>query len=106
MSRMVDIEKVLKKYENYQSFTGYPEYDDGVDSGVLHVIDELEYLPVLNGKYMDNKELEIIKKMVIHGIYKVCLMNDYNPTVFKKFKEEQERLFDNYVVNNNLKETF
>lgn len=55
---------------------------------------------------MDNKELEIIKMMVIHGIYKICLMNNYNPAVFEKFKEEQERLFDNYMINFNLKDRF
>lgn len=57
-------------------------------------------------KLLKREELEIIKMMVIHGIYKVCLMNNYNPTVFEKFKEEQERLFDNYMINFNLKDRF
>ena len=33
-------------------------------------------------------------------------MNNYNPAVFEKFKEEQERLFDNYMINFNLKDRF
>lgn len=53
---------------------------------------------------MNEQEIELIKKMVIHGIYKVCITNDYGTTIFKKFKEEQERLFDNYVLNNHIKE--
>ena len=57
-------------------------------------------------KLLKREELEIIKMMVIHGIYKICLMNNYNPAVFEKFKEEQERLFDNYMINFNLKDRF
>ena len=48
MSRIVDIENVLLKYTDYQSFSGYQEYDNGFDAGVYHIIDELEVLPVIN----------------------------------------------------------
>lgn len=50
MSRLVDIEKLLQKYDDYESFTGHSEYDEGVDSGVLLMVDELENLPVINNK--------------------------------------------------------
>lgn len=47
MSRVVDIEEILNKHENYKYFTGNPEYDDGFETGVLHMVEELEDLPVL-----------------------------------------------------------
>ena len=53
---------------------------------------------------MDKKEIELIKKMVIHGIYKVCIMNGYDSTMFSKLKEEQERVFDNYILNKSMLE--
>ena len=53
---------------------------------------------------MDKKEIELIKKMVIHGIYKVCIMNGYDSTMFSKFKVEQERLFDNFILNKSIAE--
>ena len=46
MSRIVDIEEVLKKYTDYKYFTGHYEYDDGVEAGVFHMVDELENLPI------------------------------------------------------------
>ena len=46
MSRIVDIEEVLKKHTDYEYFTGHYEYDDGVETGVLHMVDELENLPI------------------------------------------------------------
>lgn len=48
---------------------------------------------------MDKQEIELIKKMVIHGCYKVCIINGYNSTIFSKLKEEQERVFANYILN-------
>ena len=53
---------------------------------------------------MDKQEIELIKKMVIHGIYKVCIMNGYDSTMFGKFKDEQERLFTNYILNKSILE--
>ena len=53
---------------------------------------------------MDKKEIELIKKMVIHGIYKVCIMNGYDSKMFSKFKIEQERLFDNFILNKSIAE--
>ena len=53
---------------------------------------------------MDKQEIELIKKMVIHGIYKVCLMNGYDSKIFGKFKDEQVRLFDNYILNKSIAE--
>lgn len=53
---------------------------------------------------MNKQEIELIKKMVIHGCYKVCIMNGYNSTIFSKLKEEQERLFANYILNKSILE--
>ena len=53
---------------------------------------------------MDKQEIELIKNMVVHGIYKVCIINGYNSTMFKKFKKEQERIFDNYILNKSILE--
>lgn len=46
MRRIVNIENILGKYNGYKSFTGYPEYDEGVDSGVARMVDELEEIPI------------------------------------------------------------
>lgn len=70
MSRIVNIEKVLQQYDNYQSFTGHPEYGDGFDTGVFHVIDELENLPV----EIDYKE--IAKKLWTY----ICIIDDEKAT--------------------------
>ena len=48
---------------------------------------------------MNKKEIEYIRKMVTFGLYKVCLMNGYDTMMFWKFKEEQNRLFDNFINN-------
>ena len=53
---------------------------------------------------MDKQEIEIIKKMVIHGCYKVCITNGYNPIMFSKLKAEQDRLFNNFMLNRKLLE--
>ena len=53
---------------------------------------------------MNKQEIELIKKTVIHGCYKVCIMNGYNSTIFSKLKEEQERLFANYILNKSIAE--
>ena len=59
MSRVVDIEEVLKKHKDYQYFTGYPEYDEGVEAGVLYMVENLENLPIIT----DTAEV----KAVIHA---------------------------------------
>ena len=51
---------------------------------------------------MDKEEIESIRSMVTFGLYKVCLVNGYNSAMFGKFKEEQNRLFDNYISNRDL----
>lgn len=54
---------------------------------------------------MDKEEIEHIRSMVTFGLYRVCLVNGYDSTMFGKFKEEQNRLFDNYISNrDSLKE--
>ena len=51
---------------------------------------------------MDKEEIERVRSMVTFGLYKVCLVNGYNSEMFGKFKEEQNRLFDNYISNRSL----
>lgn len=51
------------------------------------------------GLNMDNKEIEIIKSMVIHGCCKVCFVNGYDSTVLNKFTSEINQLFDNFIEN-------
>lgn len=51
---------------------------------------------------MDKQEIERIRSMVAFGLYRVCLVNGYNSAMFGKFKEEQNRLFDNYISNRSL----
>lgn len=51
---------------------------------------------------MDKEEIERIRSMVTFGLYKVCLMNGYDSAMFGKFKEEQNRLFNNYISNRKL----
>lgn len=48
MSRIVDIEETLKEHTDYKYFSGYPEYDQGVETGVFHMVDELENLPIID----------------------------------------------------------
>ena len=43
--------------------------------------------------------LDAIRRMVIHGLYKTALTNGYGAEVFKAFKAEQARLFDNLEEN-------
>ena len=70
MSRIVDIEEVLKKHTDYEYFTGYQEYDEGVETGVLHMVDELENLPV-KVDYTD-----IAKKLWTY----ICIIDDEKGT--------------------------
>lgn len=50
----------------------------------------------------ENQKIELIRKMVVNGLYRVCLVEGYRPEVFAKLKEEQNRLFDNYIHNQAL----
>ena len=43
--------------------------------------------------------LDAIRRMVIHGLYKTALTNGYGAEVFRTFKVEQVRLFDNLEEN-------
>ena len=44
---------------------------------------------------MEEKVLDAIRRMVIHGLYKTALTYGYGAEVFRAFKAEQVRLFDN-----------
>lgn len=48
---------------------------------------------------MEEKVLDAIRRMVIHGLYKTALTNGYGAEVFRTFKVEQVRLFDNLEDN-------
>ena len=48
---------------------------------------------------MDKQEIERVREMVIFGLYRVCLVNGYDSVTFGKLKDEQNRLFDNYISN-------
>lgn len=48
---------------------------------------------------MEKDMLALIRRMVIHGLYKTALTNGYGAEVFKAFKAEQVRLFDNLEEN-------
>ena len=48
--KLTDVEPIIEKYKNYESFTGYPDYDEGRDFGVLLVVGELEDAPEINAK--------------------------------------------------------
>lgn len=66
MSRIVDIEEVLRKNTDYEYFSGHPEYDAGVETGVLHMVDELENLPI------KTDYTEIAQKLWIY----ICIIDD------------------------------
>lgn len=70
MSRIVDIENILEEYNNYKSFTGHLEYDEGHDSGVARMVDELEELPI----EIDYRE--IAKKLWTY----ICIIDDEKGT--------------------------
>ena len=40
--KLIDAEPIIAKYKDYEYFSGYEDFDDGVEAGVLSVIDELE----------------------------------------------------------------
>lgn len=70
MSRIVNIENILEEYNNYESFTGHLEYDEGHDSGVARMVDELEELPI----EIDYRE--IAKKLWTY----ICIIDDEKGT--------------------------
>lgn len=70
MSKIVDIKNILEKYNDYKLFTGYPEYDEGFDNGIAHMIDELEELPV------EIDYIEIAKKLWTY----ICIIDDEKGT--------------------------
>ena len=47
----------------------------------------------------EEKVLDAIRRMVIHGLYKTALTYGYGAEVFRAFKAEQVRLFDNLEEN-------
>ena len=48
---------------------------------------------------VEEKVLDAIRRMVIHGLYKTALTYGYGAEVFRAFKAEQVRLFDNLEEN-------
>lgn len=40
--KLIDANPIIEKYTNYEYFSGYEDFDNGVEVGVLFVIDELE----------------------------------------------------------------
>ena len=40
--KLIDVEPIIEKYKDYEYFSGYKDFDEGVEAGVLSVIDELE----------------------------------------------------------------
>lgn len=48
--KLIDASPIIEKYTNYENFSGYEDFDEGVEAGVLSVIDELENTPEINAK--------------------------------------------------------
>lgn len=48
--KLIDVEHVITKYEDYKSFTEYPNFDYGHDCGILSVIEALKDTPEINAK--------------------------------------------------------
>lgn len=46
--KIIDVTPIIKKYKDYESFTGYPEFDEGYDTGVLSVVTEFEDAPEID----------------------------------------------------------
>lgn len=70
MSRIVDIEEVLREHTDYKYFSGYAEYDEGVETGIFHMVDELENLPI------KIDYTEIAKKLWTY----ICIIDDEKAT--------------------------
>lgn len=54
MSRIVNIESFIEKYRDFEFFSGYQEYDNGFETGVSFLVEELENLPVLEWESAEN----------------------------------------------------
>lgn len=48
--RLTDINPIIEKYKDYEYFSGHEDFDEGVEAGVLSVIDELENASEINAK--------------------------------------------------------
>ena len=44
----------------------------------------------------DIKEIDLIRKMVIHAVYETFLCENYPPQAFEKLKEKINQRFENY----------
>lgn len=40
--KLIDASPIIEKYTNYEYSSGYEDFDDGMEAGVLSVIDELK----------------------------------------------------------------
>lgn len=40
--KLIDTSPIIEKYINYEYFSGYEDFDEGVEAGVLSIIDELK----------------------------------------------------------------
>lgn len=40
--KLIDVEPIIEKYKDYECFSGYEDFDEGVETGVLSVVNELE----------------------------------------------------------------
>lgn len=40
--KLIDINPIIKKYKDYEYFSGYEDFDKGVEARILSVIDELD----------------------------------------------------------------
>lgn len=69
----------------------------GFSYSYYHLAEEIFYGII--GESIEKERIDQIRKMVVHGLYSVTLKNGYRPEVFSAFKEEQNRLFDNYKAN-------
>ena len=49
--KLIDVEPIIEKYKDYEYFSGYKDFDDGVEAGVLTIVDELENVSEINPVY-------------------------------------------------------
>lgn len=40
--KLINVDPIIEKYKDYEYFSGYEDFDDGVEAGVLSVVEELE----------------------------------------------------------------
>lgn len=46
--KLIDANPIIEKYKDYEYFSGYEDFDDGVEVGVLFIVDELENTPEID----------------------------------------------------------